>query len=106
MQARPQQPAEASGLESVDADDVAAFYRILVNAGRSSSGDNGALQGGLLTPRSIIAIAKELQLDCREAFTPEKAALMIECFDGGGKGGLTLSEFEKTFSAARGGTPP
>ena len=101
MPARPQQPVDASGLDSADADDIAAFYRIVVNAGRSSGGAHGAVRGGLLTARSILAIAKELQLDCRDAFTPEKAAMMIECFDGGGKGGLTLSEFEKLFSAGR-----
>ena len=48
----------------------------------------------LITPQHIRTQARRLGLDM-SAFTEEKAQLMIECFDSGGKGALDKSDFRR-----------
>jgi hypothetical protein len=48
----------------------------------------------LITPQHIRTQARQLGLDL-SAFTEEKAQLMIECFDSGGKGALDKSDFRR-----------
>jgi len=50
-------------------------------------------QVGPLRAHNIRAQANSLGLDM-EAFSEENTELMIECFDNGGKGGMTLDEFQ------------
>ena len=55
----------------------------------------GGTRGGLLHASQISAIAKDLNLDTTRDFTEDAIENMIDCFDGEGKGALSIEDFRR-----------
>lgn len=67
-------------------EDLEAYFALL--QGESSNGADG-----LVTAEQIRRMCRDLQLDVERSFTAERLELMVECFDQGGKGALSLGDF-------------
>ena len=73
----------------LSADDVEDYFTLL-------QGESGGGANGLVGAAQIMRAARELQLDVDSAkgFSEENVEKMIECFDQGGKGVLSLGDFK------------
>ena len=81
--------ARLSGFEDEQRTDA---YFTMLCAGRGDSHE--------LHPQQLHAMAKELRLDTK-VFSPDKFELMVDCFDGDGKGWLSLADFRRIVTQLR-----
>ena len=67
-------------------EDLEAYFLLL-------QGESGSGLQGLVSAENIRRAARELSLDVDRQFTPEKVEMMIENFDQGGKGAISIGDF-------------